>query len=103
MKEIINEKAEKVRNAIISHESFNPNWEINIFEDGNVITLTGSVSSKEDVNFLESIAMDQGGVTSVINQLNVDKSLHKKAIEKIKVDPDFHQIRILTQERTNPQ
>lgn len=103
MGKMINEKAENVRNAIISHESFNPNWKVNILEDGNVITLTGSVSSKEDVNLLESIAMDQEGVLSVINELSVDESLNKKTIERIKVDTDFHQIRILTQERTSPQ
>jgi osmotically-inducible protein OsmY len=95
MKEMINEKAEKVRNAIISHASFNPNWEINIFEDNNVITLTGSVSSKKDVNLIESIAMDQEGVLGVINKLNIDESLHKKAAEGDDVNPDLNQVRIL--------
>jgi osmotically-inducible protein OsmY len=96
---IINKKAEEVRRAIISHKSFNPNWEINILEDGSVITLTGSVPSKDDMNLIESIAMDQEGVLSVINELNIDDALHKKASDDIEVNPDFHQIRIIAQQR----
>jgi osmotically-inducible protein OsmY len=99
MTNIINEKAEKVRRAIISHEAFNSNWEINILEDGSVITLTGSVPSKEDVNLIESIAMNQDGVMSVINKLGIDEALHKKASDDIEVDSTFHQIRIIAQKR----
>jgi osmotically-inducible protein OsmY len=99
MTNMINERAEKVRRAIISHEAFNSNWEINILEDGSVITLTGSVPSKEDLNLIETIAMDQEGVLSVINELSIDEALHKKASDDIKLDPDFHQIRIIAQQR----
>jgi osmotically-inducible protein OsmY len=99
MTKLFNEKAKEVRNAIISHDSFNPNWEINILEDGSVITLTGSVPSKEDVNLIESIAMDQDGVMSVINQLNVADSLNTKTNDELKINPYFHQIRILAKER----
>lgn len=49
MTKLINERAERVSNAIISHEAFNPNWKVNILEDGSVITLTGAAPSKEDV------------------------------------------------------
>jgi osmotically-inducible protein OsmY len=99
MTNIINEKAEKVRRAIISHEAFNSNWEINILEDGSVITLTGSVPSKEDLNLIESIAMNQEGVMSVINELSIDEELHKKASDDIEVNPEYHQIRIIAQQR----
>jgi osmotically-inducible protein OsmY len=99
MTNIINEKAEKVRRAIISHEAFNSNWEINILEAGSVITLTGSVPSKEDVNLIESIAMNQDGVLSVNNELSIDEALHKIQSDDIDVDPDIHQIRIIAQQR----
>jgi osmotically-inducible protein OsmY len=99
MTKIINEKAEKVRHAIISHEAFNSNWEVNILEDGNVITLTGSVPSKEDLELIESIVMKQDGVVSVINELSIDEALHNKGSDDVKLDPDFHQIRIIAQRR----
>ena len=99
MSNIINEKAEKVRNAIISHEEFNSNWEINILEDGSVITLTGSVPSKENLHLIETIAMEQEGVLSVINELSIDEALHKKASDDIEVNPDYHKIRIIAQQR----
>lgn len=95
MTKLINKKAEKVRDAIISHEAFNPDWVINILEDGNVITLTGTVSSKDEVELIESIAMEQDGVMSVVNELSVDESLHEIEADDVEVDPDFHQVRIL--------
>lgn len=39
--------------------------------------------------------MEQDGVMSVVNELSVDESLHKKESEDVEVDPDFHQVRIL--------
>lgn len=62
----------KIRNAILSHEAFDENWSIEIFDNGGVITITGTVRSKEDIKLIESIVNEQDGVIIVINQVSVD-------------------------------
>jgi len=68
-----NEKENTIREAILSDQSHKEEWKFEIFENGGVVTLTGSVPSQEDFRKIESIAMEQPGVFTVINELQVEK------------------------------
>ena len=75
----------RVRNAVISDKSFNPNWDINILNENGVITLLGSVPSKEAMKKVENIVRNHKGVVSVINQLDI-KPNHEPNPSEIDVD-----------------
>lgn len=74
MMNIGNEKEKDIREAIISHESYNEDCMFEVFENGGVVTLTGTVASHEDAELIESIASEQDGVLTVINEIRVDDS-----------------------------
>jgi len=77
--------AKKIREAILSHESYNKNWRIDLLEEGKVITLLGSVPSKEDLNLAETIAKQQEGVLSVVNELDIKASPERDNLEDLDV------------------
>lgn len=81
MTNIVNELAEKVRNAIVHHQAFNEYWKINVLENGGVITLRGVVPSKKHMELVESIAKNQKGVLSVNNEMDIDTSLKEDSDE----------------------
>jgi len=69
-----NERENKIREAILAHPSHNEEWKFEVFDDSGVITLTGTVPSQEEVEMIESIANEQDGVLTVINEIRVDDS-----------------------------
>ena len=62
------------RTLLLSHDSFNEYWRIEILEQGSVITLIGSVPSKEDLETAETIVKQQEGVLSIVNELDIEAS-----------------------------
>ena len=74
MTNLDNERQNEIREAILSHPSHEEDWEFEVFDNGGVITLTGSVPSQEDSDLIESIANKQDGVVTVINEIRVDDS-----------------------------
>lgn len=86
MTKIINELAEQVRNAILTHEAFKESWKINVLENGGVITLRGAVPNKEYLALVESIAKNQEGVISVNNEIDIDASLKEEDLEDLDLD-----------------
>jgi hypothetical protein len=100
MTRLYDELAKKVRDALLSHEAFNENWNVDLIEDGGVITLMGSVPAKEDLEIIESLTREQEGVINVINELNI-ADLQQGLSEFINksTDSSGHNIRILTPRR----
>ena len=68
------ERQKEVREAILAHSSHNEDWKFEVLDDSGVITLTGTVPSQEDAELIESIASEQDGVVTVINEIQVDDS-----------------------------
>ncbi len=86
MTKLINELAEQVRNAILTHEAFKEGWKINVLENGGVITLRGAVPNKDYLALAESIAKNQEGVISVNNEMDIDASLEEENLEELDLE-----------------
>ncbi len=100
MIEIVNELAINVRDAILSHESFNENWQIDLKVKSNVITLLGSVPTDNEKNIAEAIVKKQDGVMSVVNELRIgDRTANHEIQTNHDLDSDPNPIRILTPRR----
>lgn len=80
------ERQNDIREAILAHPSHNEDWKFEVFDDSGVITLTGTVPSQEDVELIESIASEQDGVITVINEIRVDDSTDTTG-DNIKIMP----------------
>lgn len=87
MTNMINELAQKVRDAIFQHEKFNENWKIEVINHGGVITLLGTVPTKTDRDLMEAIAKKQKGVISVVNELNI-KAFTEEELKELESDPE---------------
>jgi len=72
MTNLSGERQNEVREAILAHPSQNEDWEFEVLDDSGVITLTGTVPSQEDFELIESIASEQDGVVTVINEISVE-------------------------------
>ena len=86
MTKVVNGLEDKIREAILSHDSYHEDWKFELLENGGVITLTGTVPSQEDAQLIESIAMEQDGVATVINEIRVDDS-NDSLIDKLRIMP----------------
>lgn len=92
--------AKNVREAILSHESFNHNWKVDLVQDGSVITLIGNVPTQEEAELIESIVKEQKGVLSVNNELNSELTTNIETMyPSSDAEPEGHHIRILTPRR----
>lgn len=88
MTKMTSKLAQKVREAIFNHEIFSKNWKIDVMENGGVITLLGTVPTEEDRDLIESIAKEQEGVISVVNELNI-RAFTKEALKELESDPEI--------------
>lgn len=85
MTKIVNDLATKVQNAIMASEAFKEGWNIGVIEKNGVITLRGEVPAKKYMELAESIAKEQEGVISVINEMDINASLQENPDE---LEPD---------------
>lgn len=79
MSKIVNPLALKVEEAIMNHDAFLESYEINVLADGGVVTMRGKVPSKKYLQLAEKIAQGIEGVSSVINQMDIDSSLEEQS------------------------
>lgn len=75
MDKIVNEFSTKLQKTIQESDTFKEEWEIEVFEDNGVVTLTGAVPSKNVLEKVESFTQKQKGVKAVINEMDIDESL----------------------------
>ena len=87
MDKIVNEFSKKLQKMIQESDIFKEEWNIEVFEDDGVVTLTGTVPSKNVLEQVESIAQKQKGVKAVINEMDIDESL-SEGDEEFEVDKE---------------
>ena len=79
MTQVFSSTAAKVEEAIMDHEAFKENYEINVVENGGVVTLRGKVPSKDYLQLAEAITQGIENVSSVINQMEIDSSMEHES------------------------
>ena len=87
MEKIVNEFSKKLQKMIQERDIFKEEWNIEVFEDDGVVTLTGTVPSKNVLEQVESIAQKQKGVKAVINEMDIDESL-SEGDEEFEIDKE---------------
>ena len=87
MEKIVNEFSKKLQKMIQESDIFKEEWNIEVFEDDGVVTLTGTVPSKNVLEQVESIAQKQKGVKAIINEMDIDESL-SEGDEEFEVDKE---------------
>jgi osmotically-inducible protein OsmY len=87
MDKIVNEFSKKLQKMIQESDIFKEEWNIEVFEDDGVVTLTGTVPSKNVLEQVESIAQKQKGVKAVINEMDIDESL-SEGDEEFEIDKE---------------
>ena len=87
MSKIVNELEKKVQIAIMESDAFKEGWDLSVLENNGVITLRGAVPNKQYLELAEKIAMDQEGVVSVSNEMDIDASLQEDP-DKLDLEED---------------
>ncbi|MCB2209880.1 BON domain-containing protein [bacterium] len=67
----------RVEDAIMENDAHDPRWRVDVVAENGVVTLDGAVPSTEDRQKVEAIARRQEGVTSVINEIDVNPDLEE--------------------------
>lgn len=88
MSKITNDLAKKVQDVLMESDAFKEGWELSVLDNNGVITLRGAVPSKKYLELAESIADEQEGVVSVINEMDIDASLQKNP-DELELDEDI--------------
>lgn len=87
MDKIVNEFSKKLQKMIQESDIFKEGWNIEVFEDDGVVTLTGTVPSKNVLEQVESFAQKQKSVKAVINEMDIDESL-SESDEEVNIDKE---------------
>lgn len=87
MDKIVNEFSKNLQKKIQENDTFNKEWQVEVFEENGVVTLEGAVSSQETSEKAEAFIREQEGVNTVVNKLDVDPNLEEND-EEIVVDKD---------------
>ncbi len=75
MDSLVSDLAENVRQAILEYEAFLDEWDLVVLESNGIITLRGKVPTPKHREAIEKVVLNQAGVHSVRNELDVDASL----------------------------
>lgn len=87
MDKIINKFSKKLQKNIQDNEAFKEEWNIEVFEKNGVVTLEGTVPSREILEKAEAYIQKQEGVEAVINKLDIDPDL-EGGEEEIAIDKE---------------
>ena len=77
---LISKLAVKVQKKLLYQEAFKENFNIEVVENGGVIPLLGDVPSRKYKKLAEDIARSYEGVSSVINEMDIDTALKMNPI-----------------------
>lgn len=72
----------EVEQAIMDDVAYEPSWKVEALEENGIITLNGSVPTREARDKVEAIVRKQKGVVSVINEIDVDPDLKEHPADK---------------------
>ena len=87
MKKIVNEFSKQLQKMIQENDAFQEEWNVEVFEENGVVTLTGTVPSQEILEKAETYIKNQDGVEAVVNKLDIDPEL-EEGVEDIEIDEE---------------
>lgn len=77
MNKIVNEFSKKLQKMIQENEAIKEEWDVEVFEENGIVTLTGAVPSKGILEKIEAYIKKQDGVSAVVNELDIDPDLEQ--------------------------
>jgi osmotically-inducible protein OsmY len=89
MNKIVNEFSERLQNMIQENDAIKDDWDVEVFEENGIVTLTGAVPSQKTLEKVEAYVRKQEGVDAVINELDIDPDLDESEKELVIKKEDY--------------
>ena len=75
MDKIVNEFSKQLQKMVQDNDAIKNDWNVEVFEENGVVTLTGAVPSQNTLEKVEAYVRKQEGVKAVVNELDIDPDL----------------------------